>query len=277
MNDFENQIKNLLNNLEIKKKDFIFLVSDITKLMFYFKKKNISFDINCFLDTILEAIGIDGTLVLPTYNWDFCKGIDFNYKKTQSVTGVLGKVALKRDDFIRTTNPIYSFAVAGKEKNNLYNLKHSSCFGEDSPFSYFHKKNVKYLSIGVDYKFLGFTPVHYVEEKVGVSYRYFKNFKGKYVDQNGERKDVIYKFYVKDLSKVSMTGIKAETDNQLISIGAMKKYYFCEENFMTIYLRPALDHLILDTTTNIEKNRLIFPIKNDKIRRSKINELNAYQ
>ena len=277
MNDFENQIKNLLNNLEIKKKDFIFLVSDITKLMFYFKKKNISFDINCFLDTILEAIGIDGTLVLPTYNWDFCKGIDFNYKKTQSVTGVLGKVALKRDDFIRTTNPIYSFAVAGKEKNNLYNLKHSSCFGEDSPFSYFHKKNVKYLSIGVDYKFLGFTPVHYVEEKVGVSYRYFKNFKGKYVDKNGEQKDVIYKFYVKDLSKVSMTGIKAETDNQLISIGAMKKYYFCEENFMTIYLRPALDHLILDTTTNIEKNRLIFPIKNDKIKRSKINELNAYQ
>ena len=184
---------------------------------------------------------------------------------------------MKRDDFIRTTNPIYSFAVAGKEKNNLYNLKHSSCFGEDSPFSYFHKKNVKYLSIGVDYKFLGFTPVHYVEEKVGVSYRYFKDFKGKYVDENGEEKNVIYKFYVKDLSKVSMTGIKAETDHQLISIGAMKKYYFCEENFMTIYLRPALDHLIQDSTINIEKNRLIFPIKNDKIRRSKINELNAYQ
>jgi len=245
--------------------------------MFYFKKKNIIFDINCFLDTILEVVGIDGTLVLPTYNWDFCKGIEFNYRKTQSVTGVLGKVALKRDDFVRTTNPIYSFAVAGKEKNNLYNLKHSSCFGEDSPFSYFHKKNVKYLSIGVDYKFLGFTPVHYVEEKVGVSYRYFKDFKGKYVDKNGEQKDVIYKFYVKDLSKVSMTGIKAETDRQLTSIGAMKKYYFCEENFMTINLSPALDHLIKDTTINIEKNRLIFPIKNDKIRRSKINELNAYQ
>ena len=34
MNDFENQIRNLFNNIEIKKKDFIFLVSDITKLMF---------------------------------------------------------------------------------------------------------------------------------------------------------------------------------------------------------------------------------------------------
>ena len=277
MNNFESEIRNLLNNIEIKKNDFIFLVSDITKLMFYFKKKKIIFDINFFLETILDVIGRKGTLVLPTYNWDFCKGINFDYIKTQSMTGVLGKVALKRDDFIRTTNPIYSFAAAGKEKNHLYDLKHSSCFGEDSPFSYFHKKNVKYLSIGVDYKFLGFTPVHYVEEKVGVSYRYFKNFKGKYVDNNGNQKDVIYKFFVKDLSKVSMTGIKSETDHQLTSIGALKKYYFCEENFMTIYLRPALDHLIQDSTNNIEKNRLIFPIKNDKIRRTKINELNAYQ
>jgi len=276
MNDFECEIRNLINKIEIKKKDFVFLVSDITRLMFYFKKKNINFNIDFFLETILEVIGPEGTLVLPTYNWDFCKGIKFDYNKTQSVTGVLGKVALKRDDFIRTTNPIYSFAVAGKEKDKLYNLKHSSCFGKDSPFSFFHYKNVKYLSIGVDYKFLGFTPVHYVEEKVGVSYRYFKNFKGKYIDKNGNEKDVNYKFYVKDLSKVSMTGIKSETDDQLISIGAMKKYYFCEENFMSIYLGPALDHLIKDTINNNEKNRLIFPIKNDQIRRSKINELDAY-
>ena len=74
MNDFKNEIKNLIYNIEIKK-DFIFLVSDITKLMFYFKKKNIDFNINFFLDTILEAIGKDGTLVLPTYNWDFCKKV----------------------------------------------------------------------------------------------------------------------------------------------------------------------------------------------------------
>ena len=39
LNDFESEIRNLLNNIEIKKKDFIFLVSDITKLMFFFKKK----------------------------------------------------------------------------------------------------------------------------------------------------------------------------------------------------------------------------------------------
>ena len=118
------------------KKNFIFLVSDITKLMFYFKKKNISFDINCFLDTILEVIGTDGTLVLPTYNWDFCKGKDFCYHKTLSLSGSLGNFALKRHDFLRTQNPIYSFAVAGKDKDKLFNFKHKSCFGLDSPFGY---------------------------------------------------------------------------------------------------------------------------------------------
>ena len=43
MNNFESEIRNLLNNIEIKKNDFIFLVSDITKLMLYFKKKKNNF------------------------------------------------------------------------------------------------------------------------------------------------------------------------------------------------------------------------------------------
>ena len=91
MNNFESEIRNLLNNIEIKKNDFIFLVSDITKLMLYFKKKKIIFDINFFLETILDVIGKNGTLVLPTYNWDFCKGINFDYIKTQLVKYIKSK------------------------------------------------------------------------------------------------------------------------------------------------------------------------------------------
>ena len=48
----------------------------------------------------------------------FAKECDFDYYKTQSVTGVLGKVALKRNDFIRTTNPIYSLQLLGKKRIN---------------------------------------------------------------------------------------------------------------------------------------------------------------
>ena len=44
----------------------------------------------------------------------FCEGKDFDYKKTQSKCGLLSNIALKRDDFLRTKNPIYSFAVTGK-------------------------------------------------------------------------------------------------------------------------------------------------------------------
>ena len=81
MNDFKNEIKNLIYNIEIKKKDFIFLI-DITKLMFYFEK-NIDFNIN-FFDTILEAIGKDGYLCFQLII-GILQGVKFDYYKTQSV------------------------------------------------------------------------------------------------------------------------------------------------------------------------------------------------
>ena len=50
-------------------------------------------------------------ILFPTFNWDFCKGKSFNYNNTRSMTGSLSNVALKRPDFKRSKNPIYSFAV----------------------------------------------------------------------------------------------------------------------------------------------------------------------
>ena len=43
-------------------------------------------------------VGKNGTIFIPTYNWDFCKGKTFHYKKTRSQSGSLGNIALKRKD-----------------------------------------------------------------------------------------------------------------------------------------------------------------------------------
>ena len=274
---FEKEINNIFKKINLKKGDIIFLVSDITKLIIYFKKIKIYFDINLFLNILIKTIGKTGTLALPTYNWDFCEGKDFNYYKTKSMTGSLGSAALKRKDFVRTRHPIYSFAITGSETKKILKLKHKSCFGEDSPFAFFYKKNAKYLSIGVDYKSLGFTPVHYVEEKVGVNYRYFKRFRGNFVDEKGKKKKIECKFFVKDLSKISMTGIREETDKKLLSINAISKHFICDNNFNVIQLKPALNLLIKNLKDKSKKKKLIFPLKNNNIKRSKINELNAYQ
>jgi len=268
------EIKSLIKDLNINKGDTVMLVSDVSSLLHLYKKKGKIFNINLFIDYIQEKIGLNGTLIIPTFNFDFCKGITFDYYNTLPHTGSLAKVAFKRKDFKRTRNPIHSFVVSGKDKENLLNLKHASSFGIDSPFFYLHKNCAKYLSVGLDFTNLGFTPAHYVEEQVGVTYRYFKNFSGTYINEDRSKKEVEYTFYVRDTLKTQATAIKKETTNFLSEIKACQKYVVQNEIFEIIELGKALDFLIDDMKNNSENNRLIYPVKKDaKIERSKINKV----
>ena len=98
MIDFEK----IFHNLNIKKGDNIIINSDIKKILIHYKKQKEKLNPNLILDSVLSKIGDDGTLLLPTFNWDFCNGKEFNYFKTPSKSGSLTKVALSRNDFIRT-------------------------------------------------------------------------------------------------------------------------------------------------------------------------------
>ena len=90
-------------------------------------------------------VGQEGDLLFPTFNWGFCSGRGFNYKETPSESGSLSKLALNRNDFIRTKHPIYSFSVKGKEQEILYELDDESGWGKDSLFAYFHKNYLIFL------------------------------------------------------------------------------------------------------------------------------------
>ena len=182
----------------IKKDDVVFVSSDITDLFITCKRNGEIFDANTFIDKLIESVGAEGTLLFPTYNWDFCKGITFDYNKTKCLTGFLGQVALKRKDFRRTKHPIYSFAVYGKDKDYLCNLDNVSSFGSNSPFAYFEKVGAKNVIIGLHYNEC-FTYNHYVEQKVGVPYRFEKTFKANYIDELGNSEMRCYSMYVRYL------------------------------------------------------------------------------
>ena len=49
-----------------------------------------------------------------------------------------------------------------------------------------HKNEVKNFVIGINYK-KALTIVHYCEEKVGVDYRYLKEFKSYYINEKREK------------------------------------------------------------------------------------------
>lgn len=184
----------------IKKGDVVLLSSDVVRMGFVAMRNHEKFNIDAFIDKVLEVIGGEGTLLLPTYNWDFCRGIPFDYCKTACKTGSLGTAALKRADFRRTKHPIYSFAVAGKYSELLCSMDNKSSFGADSPFSFLEMMKAKNVIIDVNLTDC-FTYVHYIEERAGVNnYRYPKNFSAGYIDEKGDETSRTYSMLVRDLN-----------------------------------------------------------------------------
>lgn len=214
------EILNILAAQGIKKGDILLVSSDVTQLILNlcggiknFNKRIAKKYCNDIIDTLQELIGKEGTLLFPTYNWGWCKGKPFIYEKTLGETGALGNTALKREDFKRTRHPIYSFAVWGKDQNILINLDNIEAFGKNSPFSYLYYHKAKNLFISVD-DFYTFT--HYVEKKIGVYYRYEKNFKSQYLIC-GDKYEKTYSMYVRDLT------IEFETNKLLLNLLGAEK------------------------------------------------------
>ncbi len=218
-------IKDYLKKLGIEKGDTIVLASSILNLSIIHKNLKKTFLPNEIINQIQFAIGKNGTLLINSFNWDFCKGIDFDPNKTLSRTGTLSNIALKRKDFMRTKNPIYSFMVSGKNHKKICKIEHNNCFSKNSPFGYLIDNKAKYLFIDIDYKKTGFVLVHVAEQEVGVNYRYLKTFKGNVISKNKKIEKSV-KMYVKKLKFNIGTTISPKMDQKLIKNNALKKIYF---------------------------------------------------
>lgn len=183
---------------EIKKGDIVYLVSDILELSKTARENGEHFDSDVFLDSLISKIGESGTLLIPTFNWSFCKGDMFDYHRTPSKTGALGNRALKRPDFTRTKHPLYSFAVWGNEKEYLAEIDPKASFGEGTIFDFLYKKKAKALVISLP-PLAGLTFIHHIEKMVGVPYRYEKDFTASYKASDGIVSEKTYSMYVRDL------------------------------------------------------------------------------
>ena len=183
MNNNYIKYTDIVKHINICSDDIILLSSNLMKTIFYAKKYEKEFNYNKFIDSFLEVIGTNGTLLIPSYNWDFCKGIAFDYKNTISKTGILADEAVKRSDFKRTKHPLYSHIVWGKDKDMLCSLDYIDAFSADSIFAYLTNNNAKNVGIDVDLDGC-FSTIYYFEQKYGVPYRYIKYFKSSYIDEN---------------------------------------------------------------------------------------------
>jgi aminoglycoside 3-N-acetyltransferase len=169
--------------------------------------RNLGVSLQTLLQSFLTVLGPTGTILLPLFNFDYCKGAPFDIRHTTSQMGALTEAGRKHPSAIRTWHPIYSFAVIGKHANDFKMLKNKSAYGAGSPFSLLHSLNGKIGVLDLSDQH-SMTFYHYVEEQVGVPYRYLKDFEGDYTDEGGITTREIFQIYVRDLER----GVETHVD-----------------------------------------------------------------
>lgn len=249
--------------LGIQKGDCVYLASNIMPFAFYAAKNGEKLDMNLFLDAFMEAVTEEGTLLIPTFHFDFSNKGVYDYKKTPCFTGALGNAALSRTDFKRTLHPMHSFAVWGKDTKLLTSMKNLNSFGDDSPFAYMQETNVLQVMLGADYK-EAMTFVHFVERRADVPYRFFKKFTGEYTDESGETSTRTYEYPARYLEMGS-----SEQFNRIGAIleekGIAKKISINDVPVILTRLGDCYDTIYSDAKENKARNLYDFTCDRDEI------------
>jgi aminoglycoside 3-N-acetyltransferase len=135
--------------------------------------------LNGFVDVILEILGDEGTLIVPTFTFSFCKTGLFDLRESKSEMGALSEIVRKRPPARRTHNPVHSVAIIGNKRDFFLQANPNTSFGQGSIFDLIHQDgSVKFLTVGIPNPANAITYVHYVEEACKVPYRSIKTFCG---------------------------------------------------------------------------------------------------
>ena len=153
------------------------------------------------LDAALDA---EGTLIMPTFNFDFNKGIPWDVRKTRSKMGALTEVVRVDPRAKRVFHPFYSFAILGKHAEALGNLRYKSSYERNSVFGKLRDLDGKIMVIGLSYND-SMTFFHHIEQMEGVDYRFLKQFTGEVTDENDNTYTDTFEMLVRDIDKGVMT------------------------------------------------------------------------
>ena len=137
------------------------------------------------IETMLEAVGTQRTLLLPAYTYAYAGTRRFAPAKTPPETGVLPETVFRQFDWLRTRSAFNSFFAVGPQAEGLAAIQGQTIWGEGSLKAHFEHAHARMVVLGVPWKdACGF--LHRIEESCLVPWRYFKTFPGVWEDERGE-------------------------------------------------------------------------------------------
>ena len=186
--------------------DMVLVHSNVSRTIRQLRRSGYEATPEMLLDSFLQAVGPNGTLLFPLFNFDFCSGVAFDIRSSPSKMGVLTETARMHPNVVRTGHPVYSFAAIGHEAHDFLGLNNTSAYAEDSPFGMLKRAGGKIAVLDLEDQG-SMTFFHHVEEVKRVPYRYFKDFCALYTDSDGITTQRIYQLYVRNIDNGVVTHV----------------------------------------------------------------------
>ena len=221
---FNSFLNNYFSSAGLEKNDKILLHSNLKNLYKSLKKLEYNFIIDDILNFLIDFLGNKGTLILPSFNFDFCKNGVYSCLHTKSQMGILSETARIKAQKNKTWHPVYSFSLFGNIPKIELEKKNYSALGKDSIFNWLTNNDGKIGIIDLSDQ-NSMTYYHHVEELMNANWRFHKEFPGKYEDFSKNISQVKAKIFVRKIEEGVVTNV-----NKMEKILWSKNLYTAHHN-----------------------------------------------
>ena len=252
-------LKKIINKINLKNSDTAYIAGNIFN--FGLDVTEVSKFNEHLYKYVKKKIEPSGNIVVPTatLNLIYTNEI-YDKRKTKSyMMGVFSEYIRNLKHSHRSDHPLWSFSGIGKNVKKIFNNTSMSAYGEGSIFHKLLDENTYFISLGKPNTSI--VMIHYVEQIIGVPYRYNKEFLIKVKKNN------------KIINQYTLLGVRFKSKNiigdenkkiisKLINMNTFRIYKFRKGNIYVCKYKTIVENL-----------KLIF-LKNPKIwlKNNKINQ-----
>lgn len=161
------KVKDLLHGLGIRPGDMIMVHSAFSALA------GMEGGAEGLIQAMQEVIGPEGTLVMPSFNWDILHQGDeiiFDLANTPSNMGYLTEYFRTRPGTLRSRNLFNPIIATGRRAADLTACPNHSTWDTDSPLHLMYQAGAKVVLLGADFNSV--TMIHYAEQLLPAPYRF---------------------------------------------------------------------------------------------------------